>query len=75
MQDENYRDMVLPAEIDRRIAVEAGVSQGWERWVGHRGKILAIDHFGASAPYKTIYKAFGLSVENLVLVAEQLAGS
>ena len=75
MQDEDYRALVLPAEIDRRIAIEAGVSQGWERWVGPKGKILAIDHFGASAPYKTIFKAFGLSAENLVLVAEQLAGS
>ncbi len=74
-QDEDYRESVLPAAIERRIAIEAGVSQGWERWVGTRGKILAIDHFGASAPYKTIYQAFGLSIENLIVLAEQLAGS
>jgi len=74
-QDEDYRESVLPVAIERRIAIEAGVSQGWERWVGTRGKILAIDHFGASAPYKTIYQAFGLSIENLIVLAEQLAGS
>jgi transketolase len=74
-QDEDYKESVLPAAIERRIAIEAGVPQGWERWVGSQGKILAIDHFGASAPYKTIYQAFGLSIENLVVAAEQLAGS
>ena len=75
VQDREYQNSVLPDDNDRRISIEAGVSQGWDRWVGRRGKILSLDHFGASAPYKTIYNEFGLSAESLVLAAETLTGS
>jgi hypothetical protein len=55
------------------VAIEAGVSQGWERWVGEGGLILALDHFGASAPYKELYEHFGLTADAVVKAARRLA--
>jgi transketolase len=68
-QSAEYRESVLPAGISTRLAVEAGISLGWERWVGDQGKILAIDRYGASAPYKEIYREVGLTVERIVAEA------
>jgi transketolase len=65
-QSQEYRESVLPSFIRCRVAVEAGVTMGWERWVGERGAVLGVDRFGASAPYQTIYRNFGLTVENVV---------
>jgi len=65
-QKKAYQDEVLPVNVRARLAIEAGVPQGWDRWVGDQGKVISIDHFGASAPYKTLYKNFGLTVENVV---------
>ena len=67
-QPEDYRRQVLPTAIKARVAVEAGVSQGWHRYVGDGGAVVAIDRFGASAPYKTLYEQFGITAER---VAEQ----
>jgi transketolase len=69
-----YQELVLPPEITERIAVEAGVSMGWERWVGTHGRVLGINCFGASAPYKKIYAAFSLTVENIIQMAEHNQG-
>ena len=71
-QDQEYQDSVLLPEVKARVSVEAGVSQGWERWVGDYGAIIAVDRFGASAPYKILYKKFGLTVENIVSTARKL---
>jgi len=71
-QDEAYRNQVFPPGIKNRLAVEAGVSQGWERWVGDHGAVIAVDRFGASAPYKVIFEHYGLTVENVVNHAHQL---
>jgi transketolase len=71
-QDQTYRESVLPSMTKRRLAVEAGVSMGWERWVGDRGTILGIDRFGASAPSEIVYREFGLTISNIVLQALQL---
>lgn len=71
-QDEAYRQSVLPPAITARLAVEAGVGQGWERWVGDRGEILSIEKFGASAPYKTIYKEYGLTSEAVIACSRKL---
>ncbi len=60
-QDAAYRDEVLPPTARRRLSVEAGVSLGWERWVGDEGAILGLDRFGASAPAATIFEAFGFT--------------
>jgi transketolase len=52
------------------VAIEAGVSQGWRRWVGDEGVVIAINHFGESAPYQELYKQFGLTPEALVAAVE-----
>ncbi len=61
-----YQESVLPKKITKRIAVELGVSMGWEKWVGSDGEIIAVDHFGASAPYQVILEKFGFNIENIV---------
>lgn len=73
-QPQTYRDQVLPPSAELRIAVEAGVTMGWERWVGPKGKILGINRFGASAPAKTIYEKYGLTVRDIVREAHALLG-
>jgi transketolase len=73
-QDKSYRDMVLPPQIVARLAVEAGVSQGWERWVGDQGGIIAIDRYGASAPAKTLFEHYGLTVEHIIEKAGEVLG-
>jgi transketolase len=70
-QPESYRTQVLPPSIAARVAVEAGISMGWERWVGDRGEIVAIDRFGASAPYKDVYQYLGVTVEAVVAAARK----
>jgi len=65
-QSQAYRESVLPARLKARLAVEAGVSLGWERWVGEAGIVLGIDRFGASAPAETVYRELGLTVANVV---------
>jgi transketolase len=72
MESDEYKDNILPSSIKTRIAVEAGSPLGWERWVGDRGVILGIDRFGSSAPYQTIYKEYGLTVEAIVQRADAL---
>jgi transketolase len=61
-----YRDSVLPGTIRARLAVEAGVTMGWERWVGDKGAVLGLNRFGASAPAETVYRELGLTVANIV---------
>lgn len=65
-QDLKYRESVLPKNIRIRLAVEAGVSQGWDRWVGDSGEIISIDKFGSSGPAKTLFEHYGFTVENVV---------
>ena len=68
-QDEAYRESVLPKKITARLAVEAGATLGWERYAK---SMIAIDHYGASAPYKIIFENFGFTVENVVAKAKEL---
>ncbi|HEY7969913.1 MAG TPA: transketolase, partial [Candidatus Limnocylindrales bacterium] len=68
-QDPAYRDSVLPRDVRARVSVEAGVSLGWDRWVGDEGAIVGLDHFGASAPAGTIFEKFGFTVERVTAVA------
>jgi transketolase len=75
LQDEAYRESVLPRSVTARVSVEAGVSLGWERWVGDQGAIVGLDHFGASAPAATIFAKFGFTVDRVSDVARDvLAG-
>ena len=69
-----YRDEVLPPAVRARVAVEAGVRLGWERYVGLEGTVVGIDHFGASAPYKVIYEKFGITAEAVAAAARRLLG-
>ncbi len=71
-QDIGYQNQVLPQEIKPRIAIEAGRSLGWHRWVGEGGKVIAIDRFGASAPFEEIYQNLGLTMEAVVETALDL---
>lgn len=71
-QDQAYRDEVLPPDIALRIAVEAGVSQGWHRWVGDNGRVLALDRYGASAPGKVAFENLGFTAEHVLDLAAEL---
>jgi transketolase len=72
VQDQAYRDSVLPPSVRKRVSVEAGVSLGWERWVGDEGAIIGLDHFGASAPAGTIFERFGFTTDRVAEVARQV---
>ena len=65
-QDAAYRESVLPKAVTARVAVEAAVTDGWWKYVGHQGAILGVDRFGESAPAGPLFKEFGFTVENLV---------
>jgi transketolase len=65
-QSQEYRHQVLPPDIKVRVAIEAGITQGWHRYVGDNGRVIGIDHFGASAPYQTLYEKFELTSEKVV---------
>jgi transketolase len=71
-QSQDYQHQILPPEVKAKIAIEAGSPQGWHRWVGEFGRIIALDHFGASAPYKTLYEKFGLTAERVVATALEI---
>ncbi|MFC8720859.1 transketolase [Kitasatospora sp. NPDC057198] len=62
-QDQAYRDSVLPPNVRARVSVEAGIAQGWRELVGDAGRIISLEHFGASADYKVLYEEFGLTAE------------
>lgn len=71
-QPQKYRDEVLPPKITARLAIEAGVSQGWHKYVGTGGDILAVDKFGTSAPADDVFRAYGFTVENVITKANGL---
>jgi transketolase len=71
-QPQEYRHQVLPPAIKMRLAVEAGISQGWHRYVGDRGDVISVERFGASAPGPVVMRELGFSVENVVERATQL---
>ena len=67
-----YQDSVLPPDVTARVAVEAGISMGWHEFVGSGGRIIGIDRFGASAPAAKVFEAYGLTVDHVAEVAQQL---
>jgi len=71
-QPVEYKESVLPNEVTSRISIEAGVTFGWEKYIGQKGKAIGIDRFGVSAPAGKIYKELGLTVENVIAAAEAL---
>jgi transketolase len=70
-QDEAYRESVLPKAITARVSVEAGIALTWRGIVGDKGRSVSIEHFGASADYKTLYKEFGMTAEAVVAAARE----
>ena len=73
-QDEEYKSSVLPSDIGVRISVEAGVTMGWERFVGTRGASIGVDRFGASAPGEVVLEKFGIVPERVVKTTLELLG-
>ncbi|MFI6315931.1 transketolase [Nonomuraea sp. NPDC050556] len=69
-QDSAYRQTVLPPSVKARVAVEAGIALGWREFVGDAGEVVSLEHFGASAPYKTLYEQFGLTAERVAVAAK-----
>jgi len=65
-QPDEYRSQVLPPEVKARVAIEAGTSQGWHRYVGREGTVVCIDRFGASAPSKVLFEKFGITADKVV---------
>ncbi len=72
LQDQSYRDSVLPPSVRKRVGVEIGVTLGWDRWVGDEGAIIGLDHFGASAPAGTIFEKFGFTADRVADVARKV---
>ncbi|MEP6739201.1 MAG: transketolase [Caldimonas sp.] len=71
-QPQAWRDEVLPPQVTARLAVELGVAQGWQRYVGERGDMLGVDRFGASAPAAILLREYGFSVDNVMARARKL---
>jgi transketolase len=69
-QEQAYRDQVIPPGVKARVSVEAGVSQGWREVVGDSGRIVSIEHFGASADYKRLFSEFGITAEAVAQAAK-----
>jgi transketolase len=72
LQDEAYRESVLPRSVGKRVTIEAGATMGWERYAGDDGAIIGIDHFGASAPAGTIFEKLGFTVDRVADVARRV---
>ncbi|UFU08142.1 transketolase [Ruania halotolerans] len=69
-QDSEYRESVLPAAVRARVSVEAGIAMPWYRYLGDAGRAVSLEHFGASADYKTLYREFGITAEATVAAAK-----
>ncbi len=73
-QSAAYKESVFPRKVTARLVVEAGVAQGWERYIGPSGQSITINRYGASSPYKKIFEEFGFTPANVVKVARRLIG-
>jgi transketolase len=71
-QPSSYRDSVLPPSVHARLAVEAGATQGWCKYVGDKGDVIGVDRFGASAPGEVMMRKFGFTVDNVYKHALEL---
>ena len=73
-QSEKYKESVLPSDVTARLAVEAGVSMGWAKYVGPKGDVLCVDKFGVSAPAEDVFRDYGFTVENVIAKAKKVVG-
>ena len=71
-QDQAYRESVLPAAVTKRVAIEAGISEFWYKYVGFNGRVVGMNSFGESAPADQLFKLFGFTVENVVAKAKEI---
>jgi transketolase len=71
-QPDAYKRQVLPPECRQRLAIEAGCTMGWAKYVGDKGRVLGVDHFGASAPFKVIAEKFGFTPEHVIKIAKEM---
>ena len=74
-QPQEYKDKVLPENVTARVAIEAGATQGWHKYVGMNGKVIGLDHFGASAPINDLFTNFGITAESVVKAVQLLLKS
>ena len=70
-QPQNYQEKVLPPDIKARVSIEAGIKMGWREYVGEKGEIVSINHFGASASHTKLFTEFGFTVDNVVASAKR----
>jgi transketolase len=70
-QSAEYRESVIPAAVTARVSVEAGLSLSWHKFLGAQGRSVSIEHFGASADYKTLFREFGMTTEAVVAAARE----
>jgi transketolase len=70
-QSDEYRESVIPSGVTARVSVEAGLALSWEKFLGSRGRAVSIEHFGASADYKTLFREFGMTTEAVVAAARE----
>jgi len=70
-QSAEYRESVLPAAVKARVSVEAGIALTWRSYIGDAGRSVSIEHFGASADYKTLFEKFGITTEAVVSAAKE----
>ncbi|MCA1766854.1 MAG: transketolase, partial [Idiomarina sp.] len=75
IQDTDYKESVLPSTVTRRVAVEAGITDFWYKYVGLNGEVVGMTTFGESAPAGDLYKHFGITTENTVAAAKRLLGA
>jgi transketolase len=71
MQDKEYKDSVIPPSVKARVGIEAGVEQGWSKWLGDKGIFIGMSMFGASAPAKVCFEKFGITVEKTIGAAKK----
>jgi len=71
-QSADYKEKIFPSSVKARVSIEAGVKQGWEKYVGPHGDSISIEKFGASAPYQIIFENYGFTVENIIATADNV---
>jgi transketolase len=70
-QSDSYKESVLPSSVSARVSVEAGLALGWSKYVGRSGESVSIEHFGASADYKTLFREFGMTTDAVIAAAHK----
>jgi transketolase len=73
-QSQKYKDSVIPPDVKARVGIEAGVEQGWHKWLGEKGIFIGVSTFGASAPAKVCLEKYGITSENVIKAAKKCIG-